>query len=93
MVLEKKIILRSDKGKTLVVHARVNDGVLEEIVFGGDYFAYPEDSILVLEEKLRGLKLDEALRIIDEALRDTVLLGISVEDLKEGIRRILEDTG
>ncbi len=86
---EKRVVIRSAKGKTLTVYAKVNNGRLEEIVFGGDYFAYPEDSIVNLEEKLRGLGLEEALKTIEEYLKDTVLLGISVEDLKESVRRIL----
>ncbi len=90
---EKRVVLRSKKGKTLVVYAKVNNGMLEEIVFGGDYFAYPEDAILVLEEKLRGLGLDDALKTIDKVLGNTILLGISVDDLKTSIRRVFEDSG
>lgn len=93
MASEKKIVLRSKKGKTLIVYAKVSNNVLEEIVFGGDYFAYPEDSIVVLEERLRGLGLNEALGTIDEVLKDTVLLGISVDDLKESIKRVLGSPG
>ncbi len=89
---EKRIVLRSGRGKTLVVYARLDsNGVLEEIVFGGDYFAYPEDSIIMLEEKLKGLGLVDALRTIEDSLRDTVLLGISIDDLKEAVRRVFED--
>ncbi len=86
---EKRVVIRSVEGKTLTVYAKVNNGRLEEIVFGGDYFAYPEDSIVNLEGELRGMRLDEALKIIEEYLKDTMLLGISIEDLKESVRRIL----
>ena len=90
MLEEKRVALRSSSGKTLIVYARITGNVLEDVVFSGDFFAYPEDSIMVLEEKLRGLSLGEALKTIDEVLRDTVLLGVSIDDLKEGVKKIFE---
>ncbi len=90
MLAERRVILRSSNGKTLIVHARVMGNVLDEVVFSGDFFAYPEDSIVVLEEKLKGLGLEEALETIDKVLGDTMLLGISIDDLKEGVKKIFE---
>jgi len=54
----KKGLIRVDKD--------VRDGIITNIRITGDFFMYPEESLILLENRLRGVKNDK------ESIRDAV---------------------
>jgi lipoate-protein ligase A len=70
-------------GKLIKVSASIRNGLIEEIKITGDFFLHPEESIEALEEKLKGVKIeDESLirNIINEFFKSKILVGASPED-------------
>lgn len=70
-------------GKLIKVLTSIKNNVIEEIKITGDFFLHPEESIEVLEEKLRGVKIEEELlikNIINEFFKSKTLIGASPED-------------
>ena len=75
-------------GKYLKVMIKVKENIIEELIIHGDFFAFPEDAIDVLEKNAKGKTLDDVLKFVDEL--DVHLVGISKEDLKGVIKKAFE---
>ncbi len=85
-------IIRSRAGKTLIVDLLVDtQGVIRKCFISGDFFAYPETLINDIEKKLPGCKLGDALIKTRKLVEDSSLLGITVEDLLNGLRQAYND--
>lgn len=48
-------------GKLVRVELEVEQGTIKSVKFTGDFFAYPEEAMEKLEERLRGSKVDPKL--------------------------------
>lgn len=88
-----KTIIRKPGGKTLIIEVIIENNKIKELMISGDFFAYPEDRIDELEEKTRNLPIQQALEVINKNLRAVKLLGITPEDIVEGIRQALRNAG
>jgi len=75
-------------GKYLKAMIRVKEKIIEELIIHGDFFAFPENAIDLLEKNAKGKTLEEVLKFIDEL--DVRLVGISKEDLKSVIKKAFE---
>ncbi len=81
-------IIRSRAGKTLIIDLLVDtQGIIRKCFISGDFFSYPETLINDIEKKLLGCRLDDALAVTMELVENSYLLGITVEDLLNGLRR------
>lgn len=80
--IKKSITHRVPGGKTLKIDAEIKDNVIVDIVISGDFFAYPEEGIEMLENDLKGKTINEAIRIIDDYRDKIELLGISLDNIK-----------
>ena len=60
-----KSVYKAKKG-LIRVDKEVTNGIITEVRITGDFFMYPEDSLPLLENRLRGVKNDK------ESIRDAV---------------------
>ncbi|MBS7655085.1 hypothetical protein KEJ50_01060 [Candidatus Bathyarchaeota archaeon] len=70
-------------GKLIKVLTSIKNDVIEEIKITGDFFLHPEESIEILEQKLKGMKIEEESlikNIINEFFKSKTLIGASSED-------------
>ncbi len=76
-------------GKLLKVKLTPSEGRIRAIVIKGDFFLYPEETLVALEEFLVGKELDEATLaadiqdFLDEA--DATLVGAGAADIAKAI--------
>ena len=79
----KSIDYKVERGKLLRVDYKLEGDKIKEIKITGDFFIYPEEGIVLIEDCLKGCRI----RDCTEALKKTVkeqgikLIGFSVEDL------------
>ena len=50
--MQKKIIVKIPNGKLLKLFLSVEDSIIQNIQITGDFFAYPEEAIVQLEQRL-----------------------------------------
>ncbi len=79
-------------GKMVCVDLVIDETLtIRDIVISGDFFAYPSESIEELEGMLRGLSIEDAIKVIER--EPIVLVGVSKEDLielfKEAMHRVI----
>jgi hypothetical protein len=70
-------------GKLIKIFASIKNGFIEEIKITGDFFLHPEESIDELEEKLKGVKIDDETKIrniLTEFFKSKTLIGATAED-------------
>ncbi|MBS7658535.1 MAG: lipoate protein ligase C-terminal domain-containing protein [Candidatus Bathyarchaeia archaeon] len=70
-------------GKLIKVFVSIKNGVIEEIKITGDFFLHPEESIEILEEKLKGINVNEETKIrnvLNEFFKSKTLIGATSED-------------
>ena len=79
------------------VTVKIDDGVIEDIGIAGDFFIYPEDAVLMLESRLRGLKTDPSYidGVVEDFFRSFIVesIGSSVEDFKAAILYAIKEAG
>ena len=79
------------------VTVKIVDGVIEDIRIAGDFFIYPEDSVFVIESRLRGLRADPSYigKVVEELFLASVSesIGSSVEDFKAAILHAVREAG
>ncbi len=73
-------------GKMIRVHVWHRDGKIEKVIFAGDFFMHPEESIEDLENVLVGAELEESEEIINEFFRAVELIGAGPEDFYRALR-------
>ncbi|MEM4970486.1 MAG: hypothetical protein QXE01_04455 [Sulfolobales archaeon] len=71
--------------------------MIEDIRRAGDFFIYPEDAVFMLENRLRGLKVDPSYigGVVEELFRSFVVesIGSSVDDFKTAILHAIKEAG
>jgi lipoate-protein ligase A len=81
-------------GKLVVVDFGVRGGQLTEVVISGDFFLYPDDALVDLQNALEGLSVEVTESEIAERVRfglrrNAELLGTSPEGIAAAVRRAL----
>ncbi len=73
------------------VEAVVREGRVESVSIRGDFFLYPEDSLWMVEEKLRGVGVEEAPRRLEQLIGElgVRLVGAEPRDFAEALRGAL----
>ena len=73
-------------GKLIRIRAKFRDDKIEDIRITGDFYIYPEDSIELLEEKLKGARIGDVDKIINEVLEGAEYIGIDSRSLSMAVR-------
>ena len=87
--MERKAVLKVPNGKLLKITADIDDTVLVSLQITGDFFVYPEESIIQLEQLLRyqPLEKDLLLYMIDAFFKqnNVELFGVTAEAISDAI--------
>ena len=76
-------------GKMLKIQLSMSDEIIDHVTIMGDFFLHPEETVLKLEENLKGMKperetLTEVIqKVLDE--NDALLIGAEAKDISEAI--------
>ncbi len=84
----RELVVRREK--TLIISCSTEEGVIKRIKISGDFFAFPEDSIDKLEKELIGKEVSDVEKVVRGSLEGCVLVGISLEDIVEALRRVIQ---
>ncbi|NIA03729.1 MAG: hypothetical protein GWP09_00070 [Nitrospiraceae bacterium] len=87
VTIEKKI----PNGKLLRISLKADDKKIKHIKITGDFFAIPPEPIIELEEELKDTPISkkEYIPIIENKLKKTQLIGISIKNIIETIEEAL----
>lgn len=88
--MEGKSVYKVPNGKLLKIFLDYNKkGSINEISITGDFFAYPEEAVEVLENELKGVLLDKErlLEKINSVIQKNGIqfIGLDAEGLTHGI--------
>lgn len=83
---EGRSILKVKGGKSIRVWCKYSDDRILEVRFSGDFFMHPEETVELLEERLRGADISTASNVIKEVLSSAELFGAEPEDFAEALR-------
>ena len=76
-------------GKMLKIQLSMSGEIIDKITIMGDFFLHPEETVLILEDKLKGLKPDRDILIktIQDVLEknSALLIGAEAKDIAEAI--------
>ena len=73
-------------GKLIRIRAKFKDDKIEDIKITGDFYIYPEDTIELVEKKLKGIRIEDVEKIINEILKDAEYIGIDSKSLSMAVR-------
>ncbi|MBS7645168.1 MAG: lipoate protein ligase C-terminal domain-containing protein [Candidatus Bathyarchaeia archaeon] len=88
--------LKVPGGKLLRVDCTVEDHHLRTVKLSGDFFLHPEESITILEERLRGAEAEESkIKGIIEGFigEGRILIGLEPRHIVEAILRAAREAG
>lgn len=79
----RSVDCKVEGGKMLRVDFEVEGGKIKDIKITGDFFIHPEEGIVLIENCLRGCRLEDCRRRLEEVVRKNgiKLIGFSVGDL------------
>jgi len=80
---------RVPEGKTLKIDLVVDEDRIKDIVISGDFFAYPTEAIEELEDDLKGSRVDEALDIVEKYRDKIVIVGASIDEIKDLLKELI----
>lgn len=89
--MRSQSVYKVPKGKLLKIFVEYNEknNSIKEIRITGDFFAYPEESIELLEKKLQHtvLERESLLKIIGSVIKEHNIqfIGLDAEGLTQGI--------
>jgi small-conductance mechanosensitive channel len=94
--MNSKSIYKVPNGKLLKINLEYNENTnyIEKVTITGDFFAYPEEAIDIIEEKLKNIQIkknilfDMIQSIINE--HEIEFIGLNAEGLTEGILMCLK---
>ena len=77
--------LKIKGGKFIKINYEINNNIISKIKYTGDFFLYPEESLIDLERLLTGKKFEyDVLKpIINNFFNDKMLIGVSASDFLE----------
>jgi lipoate-protein ligase A len=78
-------------GKLVCMEVWASGGIVERAKITGDFFLHPEETIVALENSLKGLRLEaddiEVEERLSRALGRSELIGVSVSDFSRIFRK------
>jgi len=91
----KKSVYKVPGGKLLKIVLEPQDNRIKSIRIMGDFFLHPEESIIELENGLRGAELseDNLIELVENFLSkpDVILLGATSNDIVKAIFLAIND--
>ena len=93
--MKAQTIYKVPQGKLLKIFLTYENNKIESIQISGDFFAYPEEAIQLLEDflKMTPINKDDLLDKITTFIEDhnVQFIGISGESITEAIMRCVHD--
>ena len=86
----RSVDYKVEGGKLLRIDVDIENDIIKEIKINGDFFMYPEEAILLIEEKLKGINKKEIKNKINEVIaeRKIKIIGFQAEDVEKAINKI-----
>ena len=89
--MNSKSVYKVPNGKLLKINLEYNEKTnnIENVKITGDFFAYPEESIELIEKELKNIKIEK--NILFEKIQSVIksheieFIGLNAEGLTEGI--------
>jgi len=92
--MQSKSVYKIPEGKLLKISLKHIDNRITEIQIMGDFFAYPEEAIEILEKKLKHsfLNRESLLKKINSVIKENNIefIGLNAQGLTEGIMMCLK---
>lgn len=92
--MQSKSVYKIPNGKLLKISLDYKDNVISEIRIMGDFFAYPEEAIEIIEDELKNsyLNRETLLDKINSVIKDNNIefIGLNPEGLTDGIMMCLK---
>jgi hypothetical protein len=92
--MQSKSVYKVPNGKLLKISLDYNNNVISEIRIMGDFFAYPEESIEIMENELKNSSLNRELLLnkINSVIKENNIefIGLNAEGLTDGIMMCLK---
>jgi hypothetical protein len=92
--MQSKSVYKIPNGKLLKISLDFNDDAISEIKIMGDFFAYPEEAIEIMENELKNISLnrDSLLKKINSVIKENNIefIGLNAEGLTDGIMMCLK---
>ena len=94
--MNSKSVYKVPNGKLLKINLDYDEKTnnIENVRITGDFFAYPEETIEIIEEELKSIKLEKSNLIekIQSVINENKIefIGINAEGLTEGILMCLK---
>lgn len=91
MKMQSRSVYKVPKGKLLKICLEYDEtsNLIDEINITGDFFAYPEEAVESMEDKLKDTPLEKEIlfKKIDSVVREQNIqfIGVDVEGLTKGI--------
>jgi len=86
----KSVDYKVEGGKLLRIDVDIENNIIQEIKINGDFFMHPEEAIILIEEKLIGIKIGEIKNKINEIIKEEniEIIGFKPEDIEKAINKI-----
>ena len=92
--MQSKSVYKVPNGKLLKISLDYNNNAISEIRIMGDFFAYPEEAIEIIEDELKNSSLnrESLLDKINSVIKDNNIdfIGLNAEGLTDGIMMCLK---
>ena len=92
--MQSKSVYKIPNGKLLKISLDYTNNVISEIRIMGDFFAYPEEAIEIIEDELKNsaLNRESLLNKINSVIKDNNIefIGLNAEGLTDGIMMCLK---
>ena len=92
--MQSKSVYKVPNGKLLKISLDFNNNIISEIRIMGDFFAYPEEAIEIMENELKNSSLnrESLLNIINSVIKENNIefIGLNAEGLTDGIMMCLK---
>ena len=92
--MQSKSVYKVPNGKLLKISLDYNDDIISKIRIMGDFFAYPEEAIEIMENELKNSSLNRKslLKKINSVIKENKIefIGLNAEGLTEGIMMCLK---
>jgi len=85
-----KICINKTSAGLIRIHVKVFEGVVEQILITGDFFAYPQGSIQELEANLKWISIEDVYHVVTEFRDKMTIHGISIYELANLIKNCIE---
>ncbi len=91
--MKKHIDYKVPNGKLIRVDLELENNIIEKIKITGDFFIHPEESIILIENSLKGTNVKDCGKTIRKVigLNKIKLIGLSERDLEIVLTNVSED--